>query len=255
MSNATRRQTLITGAASLLALSLTAPVALAQNYDDGNGKEWLQINRFLNTSWNQIAAKCPTNGTPCTGTIAGVDVTGWTWASQDDVRTLFSYSVPEILNTPTLSGPEYMAVALFFMDFIKPTWQYYTTFGGYLYTAGWTSTQNEDGTAILAQVSSQYPVFDGYWSVAGANLPTFSSNTLGAWFWRSTAPPCPADLNGDTIADILDFLHSSTPSAPAPANPPDARWKASIPTSSTTAQIDILDFLEYMDRFGNGCEG
>lgn len=242
-------------AASLLALSLAAPLARAQNYDDGNGKEWLQINRFLNTSWNQIAAKCPTDGTPCTGIIAGVDVTGWVWASQDDVRTLFSYSVPEILTTPTLSGPEYMAVALFFMDFIKPTWQYYTTFGGYLYTAGWTSTQNEDGTAILAQVSSQYPVFDGYWSVAGANLPTFSSNTLGAWFWRSTAPPCPADLNGDTIADILDFLAFLDAFGTCSGQPAGCTVEGVDPNLVDDGQIDILDFLEYMDRFGTGCEG
>lgn len=249
---ATRLTRRITTLAALCTLASTASAQL--NYDDGHGKEWLQVNRFLNTSWNQIAAICPTDGvTPCSGSIGATDLTGWVWASQNQVRTLFSYSVPEILTTPTLSGPAYMVSALVFMDSIRPTWQYYTTFGGYLYTAGWTSTANESGTAILTQVSSQYPVFDGLWSVAGANLTTFSSNTLGAWFWRSTVEPCRADLNGDTTADILDFLLFIDAFGTCENQPGGCTLDGIDPNLVADDVIDILDFLEFMDLYGTGC--
>lgn len=243
-------------AACSLACAAPALSSSAQNYVDTRGKEWLQVNRFLNTSWNQIAAICPTDGvTPCSGSIAGTDLTGWVWASQSDVRTLMSYWVPEILTTDAVGGSAYVLQALTFLEAIRPTWQYYTTFGGYLYTAGWTSTQNEDGTAILAAASGQYPVFDGAFSVAGANLPTYSSNTLGAWFWRSTvAEPCPADLNGDTAADILDFLLFIDAFGACENQPAGCTLDGLDPNLVADDTVDILDFLEFMDRFGNGCE-
>lgn len=250
-----RRRACMLGAASLASLAVATVTHAQPNFDDGHGKEWLQVERFLNTTWNQIAAVCPTDGaTPCAGVVAGTDVTGWVWASQDQVRTLYSLWVPEILSVPTLSGPEYMAVALFFMDSIRPTWEFYTTFGGYLYTAGWTSTMHDSGRAVVTEVSSEYPVFHGYWSVAASAVPTFSSPMVGAWFWRSTAAPCVADLNGDTTADILDFLLFIDAFGTCEGQAAGCTLEGVDPNLVADETIDILDFLEFMDLYGTGCE-
>ncbi len=54
-----------------------------------DGKLWLQPDLFRFLSWNQIAAVCP--GGACTsGTLNGIDMTGWTWASTSDIKSLFN---------------------------------------------------------------------------------------------------------------------------------------------------------------------
>jgi hypothetical protein len=56
-----------------------------------NGKEWLQPDRFLYLSWNQINAVCPAGVCRDNGTLNGHDMTGWTWASADELNSLFNY--------------------------------------------------------------------------------------------------------------------------------------------------------------------
>ncbi|MCB1697718.1 MAG: hypothetical protein KDI34_15935 [Halioglobus sp.] len=56
-----------------------------------NGKEWLQPDLFIGLTWEEIDAVCP-NGV-CNGVLAGRDVTGWTWASIEDVAALFNYYI------------------------------------------------------------------------------------------------------------------------------------------------------------------
>jgi hypothetical protein len=53
------------------------------------GKEWLQPVDFTNHSYNQISAVCPDG--VCSGTLPGSakDLTGYMWASSDDVLLLF----------------------------------------------------------------------------------------------------------------------------------------------------------------------
>jgi hypothetical protein len=55
------------------------------------GKEWLQPNLFTKPSWNDINAVCPAG--VCRGELNGIDMTGWTWASVDDVNALFNYYI------------------------------------------------------------------------------------------------------------------------------------------------------------------
>jgi hypothetical protein len=56
-----------------------------------NGKEWLQPDLFIGLTWEEINAVCP-NGV-CNGVLAGRDVTGWIWASIEDVAALFNYYI------------------------------------------------------------------------------------------------------------------------------------------------------------------
>ena len=60
---------------------------------------------------------------------------------------------------------------------------------------------------------------------------------------QAAIDPCPADVNFDGAADILDFLEFI-----------DAFGSAREWTDLTgDASIDILDFLEFFDAFGTGC--
>ncbi|MCP4044423.1 MAG: hypothetical protein GY732_00360 [Gammaproteobacteria bacterium] len=69
-----------------------------------DGKDWLQPVDFLpNLSWNDVAVVCPPPTGACNGTLGTTDVTGYTWASVDDINSLFNvYGV-----APPLSGPDY----------------------------------------------------------------------------------------------------------------------------------------------------
>ncbi len=67
-----------------------------------NGKEWYQPDLFTNLSWNQISTVCPYQNGACIagGQLNGHDMTGWTWASVEDVSNLLnSYGV-----SPPLAG-------------------------------------------------------------------------------------------------------------------------------------------------------
>ena len=56
-----------------------------------NGNEWLQPALFTNLSWDEIKAVCPAGHCADHGVLNGYDMTGWTWASVDDLNALFNY--------------------------------------------------------------------------------------------------------------------------------------------------------------------
>jgi hypothetical protein len=55
-----------------------------------DGKEWLQPKDFINYSYNEVSAVCPAGA--CSGSLPGstFDLTGYTWASIDDMDSLFN---------------------------------------------------------------------------------------------------------------------------------------------------------------------
>ena len=57
---------------------------------DGVERIWLQPKDFMNYSYNQVSEVCPNRA--CSGSLRGstIDLTGYTWASSDDVRLLFN---------------------------------------------------------------------------------------------------------------------------------------------------------------------
>ena len=65
-------------------------------FDPVTGLTWLNPALVTNTSWNQIDTVCYHEGkagarTACTGpaTTGGFDLSGWVWAFQSEVDTLF----------------------------------------------------------------------------------------------------------------------------------------------------------------------
>lgn len=87
-----------------------------------DGKEWLQPKLFLGLSWKDINAVCPDG--KCFGRLNGYDMSGWTWASADDVSALFNYYIgSNILGAAPysyLEGESKWAPA-FFSDGWQPT--------------------------------------------------------------------------------------------------------------------------------------
>jgi len=76
---------------ALSAQALATPI-----YIDTGGREWLDVNYTRYRSWNDAAALCDTSSGGCSGVLAthtvasnDIDITGYTWASRDDVRALF----------------------------------------------------------------------------------------------------------------------------------------------------------------------
>jgi len=72
---------------TLLLFGVHGTASAGPTYTDGLGRQWLDVNDTTNFSWNDMAAICPTDGaTPCSGSLGATDLTGWTWATRDQVR-------------------------------------------------------------------------------------------------------------------------------------------------------------------------
>jgi hypothetical protein len=123
---------------SLIAiLGMSAPLAGQALYVDAQGREWRQLVDTTLLTWNDVAAVCPTDGlTPAAGPVGGANVTGWVWATRSQVAEMLSDFVPPLGLSPSVSGAGYVLNGLSFFGAFTPTWQFYTTFGGYLFISG-----------------------------------------------------------------------------------------------------------------------
>ncbi len=192
--------------AVIVAAGAGAGVASAQSYNDGHGREWRQLPTTTGLSWNQVATVCATDGaTPCAGSVGGRDLSGWTWATQDQVRQLMGYFEPAIVASPCIGGPAYFLSAMGMVGggTIASTFSFFTTVGGYYFAGGWTATQAGAGEAYLGTASASYNMgpFDGSFCVTGA-APTGSVPTNhGVWLWRpvACATCCRPDLTAGAI--------------------------------------------------------
>lgn len=168
----------------------TAGLAMAQApYVDAQGRSWRQLPDSVGRTWDSFAAVCPTDGvTPCTGSTSGLDLTGYVWATQTQTLELFSEFLPEVADELALGGAAYTLPALGFFGSFKPTWEFYTTFGGYNYLSGWTAT-NSGGFAIVPEASAQYPVFNGSFSLLTEIATSSASFYRGAWLFLPAPGP------------------------------------------------------------------
>jgi hypothetical protein len=64
---------------------------ISVTYTDAvTGWDWGEVAETTGFSWNEIATVCPQDGvTACSGSLGGLDFTGWIWATRDQVRDLF----------------------------------------------------------------------------------------------------------------------------------------------------------------------
>jgi hypothetical protein len=168
-----------------------------------DGKDWAQVDRFINLSWNDINAVCPAGLCSAGGTLNGYDVEDWVWASIEEVNDLFNHYLSAAgISAPNLLGPGYDAyydtagtfTPLFFDDFRL------TLDDNFLkITQGWlrnSLSQSSGFKASMAQLQSSSPI-----DIAATNnglakdLPDIF---LGAYFYKEHQPasgvPVPATL-------------------------------------------------------------
>lgn len=152
------------------------------------GKEWAQAILFYRLSWNQINIVCPAG--VCAGVLNGYDVTGWKWATVDEVNSLFNYYIgsavlgPDPSNVQTLSswGREF---------FLSGGW---TSDPGTLTLTGTLSIQGFVSTPLSIYGRPYIGNMSGWISQLGdsvSNASTFAiggtpdtAGTIGAWLYR-----------------------------------------------------------------------
>ncbi len=155
-----------------------------------NGKAWAPMNGFGDLSWDDINAVCPvTNGGHCLvgGKLMEYDMTGWTWASVDDVNGLINANLGSEAIGP---GPDSLPSSLVGLPLHNagfPATAFVQVCGGCAaYTwKGWTSTQAPVvGQAHLAEVVFSVAItnFGGH---ATTLLTDDTSAGHSAWFYRT----------------------------------------------------------------------
>lgn len=135
-----------------------------------DGTVWYQPALFKGASWDDVNQACP--GGPCAGTVGGIALDGWTWASDTDIAELFEFYDAHYAfeDCPLLTG------------LMTEAWNATnsTAFGGgfQAYLLGWTS----NGTS-----SSNSYTFAGLNSACGGGVPPFGvipdEGTAGAFFY------------------------------------------------------------------------
>lgn len=86
-----------------------------------SGKRWAQPEMFAWANWHDVNAVCPAPAGACSGKLGDYDVTGWTWASGDDVTNLLN----AFLGTSLGAVPDWVEV---------PDW---TTFSPNIFNYFW----------------------------------------------------------------------------------------------------------------------
>jgi Ca2+-binding RTX toxin-like protein len=173
--------------------SAAPPVDLT---DDGNGKRWRQLDETVGMRVDQVAEMCPRDGeTRCTGVLSG-----WIWATADQVRAVMGLYEPAILTAepPEASGPEQFWTAAEFLTDMRSTF----SVSGYGFhstgTSGFTSSLDEAGQPVRGHVGyGWYPIGGGF------SLGPNSSPNVGVWLWRP--------VTDDLTAPVITPSVSATP--------------------------------------------
>lgn len=158
-----------------------------------NGKEWAQVDLFLDLSWSEVNAVCPGGACVFGGVLNGYRMTGWTWASVDDLNALFNFYIGSLELGP---GPDQLFDCA-------------TLWGTEFYDDGWRPTQISDDQPIYWGVvgftsdapSDDYASESGLSDYRGSSSVcvdhidsvltgsprhiTYKSGWLGGWFYRS----------------------------------------------------------------------
>ncbi len=164
-----------------------APSSAAPTVD---GREWRELYQTTGLSWSQVASVCPTDGaTPCAGTVGGKNLTGWTWATADQVRDLMDDHAPGLTTAepPVVSGIDGFWGAISFLGVMR--WTTYTS-STYSYsesTSGWTASKNPETGLPISGVAAYSHRLAGSTATGTVGLGTdadTASSVRGVFLWR-----------------------------------------------------------------------
>jgi len=201
----------------VLVIAGTTRMVQAAGFNDGNGKEWMQLTGTVALSWNQVAQACPQDGVnACTGSVDGLNLKDWVWATDSQVVQLFSTFEPAVLTSPSVGGMAYFGSAQSFLSpsAFQPTMSSCQTYFCGASASGWTASIDATGMPLFGSVGwGTTPVsISGNFSVAAAASADETGSGRGVWLWRATGPGANAydDIGqvaspdgGVAVADIL----------------------------------------------------
>jgi hypothetical protein len=171
-----------------------------------NGDVWLQPGEFSGVSYAEISAVCDELTGLCNGSLGGYSLSGWEWASPDDLNELFNYYISGVTGSSPLgpgqdfyfgSFPDAGSIAdAFYADFVptstttlpsKETWGF---MAGVSDVAGSFNWADDIGANIVIADT-------GVWGFAGP------SSYTGGWF-KQVDIPLPGTIS--LLALALVFL-------------------------------------------------
>jgi hypothetical protein len=219
--------------------SASAVADSSGSVNDGHGKEWRQLTETTGLSWDQVVQACPHDGvTPAEGPSGGRDLTGWIWATEEQVEQLFGYWAPGILDSPSLSvaGPEYLTPAAQFQSVFQltqhlkgsPTYQESFDFRS---VTGWVA--NSDGSVepgdgrVMMNADGIFPTA----SFSIADVAPGAQTTRGVFMWRPTG----LDTGGVHAND--DAGQTLTPYGGATLNVLANDWIAGARPNATSVEV------------------
>jgi hypothetical protein len=170
-------------------LSLGAATSSAAPTVDG--REWRELYQTTGLSWSQVASVCPTDGaTPCSGTVAGQNLTGWTWATAGQVRDLLDDYAPGLATAdpPVVTGIDGFWGAISFLAVMRWTQYSSSTYSYFEWTAGWTASQEAASGLPIAGSAWYSHQLAGTTANGGVGLgpdTDTASPVRGVFLWRS----------------------------------------------------------------------
>jgi hypothetical protein len=186
--------------------------------------EWRQLTETTNCTWNEVAATCPQDATPCTGSVtrasdqSTVNVDGWTWARNPEVRTLLDRVIQPgtenfVTNYSGYTAIDDADIALSVSG--PPCWFQPTRIepysSGFTRTVfGLSATAHPDGVhAFVPYIHDSIPTASDTAGLGSVYRRIDRSPYNGLWLYRPLQGPTRTrmvlalpDVNGDGVADI-----------------------------------------------------
>lgn len=162
-----------------------------------NGQEWLQPKDFVETYWSEVNTVCSSTTGECNGSLLGHDITGWTWASLDDVDALFSTYLTSTFgpgpdfSALDLSDPtDYQAYASFFANFDTTSEYCSSAIYGCSYAIDGVTRTTGSGLGLFGSWSYLNSFVFGASSTVetGRTVPSGLAAGAGAWLYRTEVP-------------------------------------------------------------------
>ena len=187
MRHWTLRLALVTVTTAALA-SVASPTSTAAPTVDG--REWRELYQTTGLSWTDVASVCPTDGaTPCSGTVGGRDLTGWTWATAGQVQDLLDDHAPGLATAdpPVVTGIEGFWAGISFLGVMRWTTYSSSTYSYYEFTSGWTASKDAASGLPIGGFASYSHSLAGSTANGSIGLGTAAdaaSTTRGVFLWR-----------------------------------------------------------------------
>ncbi len=182
-------------------LSLGPGISTAAPTSDG--RQWRELYETTGLSWSQVASVCPTDGqSPCSGTVGGRNLSGWTWATAGQVRDLMDDYAPGLASADVVSGIDGFWGAISFLGVMRWTTSSSSNYSFSEWTGGWTaSTDAGSGLPISASAEYSHSLAGNTarGSIGFGTAADAANSVRGVFLWR----PANADYTAPAVAPTL----------------------------------------------------